>query len=76
LPAIVGNIKIISIGSGGIVQFGDALVLSPRSTSKTFAGSGSFNTGDLPVTNNGLSSTQTYDGDVVDDTIAKGVGPA
>jgi hypothetical protein len=72
MPAIVGNVKIISIGSGGLVQFGDALILSPQSTSKTFAGSGSFNTGDLPVTNNGVSSTQTYDADVVDDTISKG----
>ncbi|MFM9281232.1 spore germination protein [Paenibacillus jiagnxiensis] len=72
MPAIVGNIKIISVGSSGVVQFGDALVISPQSSSKTFAGSGSFNTGDLPVTNNGLSATQTFDPDVVDNTIAKG----
>lgn len=74
MPAIVGNIKIVSIGSGGIAQFGDALVVSPRSTSKTFAGSGSFNTGDLPVTNNGINNTQTNDPDVIDDSIGKGVG--
>ncbi len=74
MPAIVGNIKIVSIGSGGIVQFGDALILSPKSSSKTFAGSGSFNTGDLPVTNNGVNSTQTFDPDVVDDSVNKGVG--
>ncbi len=72
MPAIVGNVKILSIGSGGLVQFGDALILSPQSTSKTFAGSGSFNTGDLPMTNNGLNSTNTYDADVVDDSISKG----
>lgn len=72
MPAIVGNIKILSVGSGGLVHFGDALILSPQSTSKTFAGSGSFNTGDLPVTNNGLNSTQTFDSDGVDDTISKG----
>ena len=75
MPSFVGNIKIVSIGSSAIVQFGDAIFLSPRSTSKTFAGSGSFNTGDFPVTNNAVNATNTVDDDAVDDSISKvGVG--
>ncbi|GIP33772.1 spore germination protein [Paenibacillus sp. J2TS4] len=74
MPSIVGNVKILTVGSGGIVQFGDAVFLSPTSTSKTFAGSGSFITGDLPLTNNGINATNTNDRDVVDSTAEK-VGP-
>lgn len=70
MPSIVGNIKILSVASSAIVQFGDAVILSPKSSSKTFAGAGSFNTGDFPNTNNGLSLTNTLDNDVVDDTVS------
>lgn len=75
MPSIVGNVKIVSVGSGAIVQFGDAIFLSPTSTSKTFAGAGSFNTGDLPMTNNAISNTNTNDPDVVDSSNSK-VGTA
>lgn len=70
MPAIVGNIKIVSVGASSIVHLGDAILLSPKSSSKTFAGAGSFNTGDFPNTNNGLSLTNTLDNDVVDDTVS------
>ncbi len=63
MPAIVGGVKILSVGSGGVVHFGDSLYISPKSTSKTYAGSGSFNTGDFPVTNNGFNATLTSDND-------------
>ncbi|WP_282941992.1 spore germination protein [Paenibacillus sp. RC67] len=66
MPSIVGNIKILSIDHGSIVQIGDAVQLAPESTSKTFAGGGSFNTGDFPVTNNAISNTNTNDNDVAD----------
>ncbi|WP_199622476.1 spore germination protein [Paenibacillus alkalitolerans] len=66
MPAIVGNIKIVSVGSAAIVQFGDAIQLSPQSTAKTFAGAGSFNTGDFPQTYNAISATNTNDPDVND----------
>lgn len=75
MPAIVGNIKIVSVGSGAIVHFGDAIFLSPTSSSKTFAGAGSFLTGDVPMTNNGLSATITNDPDGIDDSNSK-VGTA
>jgi spore germination protein PA len=66
MPAIVGSIKIISVGSGSIVHIGDAIQLAPQSTAKTFAGGGSFNTGDNLRTFNSVSATNTYDSDVAD----------
>jgi hypothetical protein len=70
MPSIVGNVKILSVGPSSIVQFGDAIQLSPQSSSKTFAGAGSFNTGDLARTYNAVSNTNTYDPDVADSTQA------
>lgn len=74
MPSIVGNVKIVSVGSSAIVHFGDALVLAPRSTTKTFAGSGSFITGDLPVSNSGVSNTLVNDPDGIDSSVGKGAG--
>jgi len=68
MPAIVGFVNVVSIGSGGVVQFGDAVQLSPSSVSKTYAGSGSFLTGSLANANNAVSSTNTIDPDVQDST--------
>ncbi|SFL44455.1 spore germination protein PA [Paenibacillus sp. 1_12] len=66
MPAIVGNFKVVNVGPSSIVQIGDAIQLSPSSISKTFAGSGSFNTGDFANTQNAVSSTNTNDQDVND----------
>lgn len=66
MPSIAGPIKITNISSGGIFNVGDALNISPKSSSKTFAGSGSFNTGDWLQTYNAASSTNTIDPDLVD----------
>lgn len=68
MPAVVGFVKIVSIGSGSIVQFGDSLEVSPTSSSKTYAGSGSFLTGSLTNSNNAVSATNTIDPDVQDNT--------
>lgn len=65
MPAIIGPVQIINIG-GGVVQFGDALYISPKSATKTFAGSGGFNTGGFIITNNGLSGTNVLDTNLVD----------
>ncbi|CAI6054808.1 spore germination protein [Cohnella sp. JJ-181] len=65
MPSIVGAVKILSVGSSGVVQFGDCLQISPTSSTKTFAGAGSFVTGDFPRTNS-ISSTNTNDQDVAD----------
>ncbi len=68
MPAILGPVQIVSVG-GGIVQFGDTVYISPKTTSKTFAGSGGFNTGGLIVTNTGLSGTNVLDTNLIDQPI-------
>jgi hypothetical protein len=75
MPSIIGFVKIVSVGSGSIVQFGDSIKLSPSSTSKSYAGSGSFLTGALANSNNGVSSTNTNDPDVADSNSAGNAGP-
>jgi len=69
MPAIIGPVQIVNVG-GGIVQFGDTVYISPKSASKTNAGSGGFNTGLLIITNNGLSGTNVLDTDLIDQPIA------
>jgi hypothetical protein len=68
MPSIVGAVKIISVGSSGVVQFGDTLQVSPQSSNKTYAGSGSFLTGDFPKSINAINKTNTWDPDVQDST--------
>lgn len=69
MPAIVGPVQIVNV-SGGVVQFGDAAFVSPKTASKTFLGSGSLNTGGLVITNNGLSSTGVLDTNLIDQPMA------
>ncbi|MTH53323.1 spore germination protein [Bacillus mangrovi] len=68
MPAIVGPIKINTV-SGGVVNFGDTFYLSPKSSSKSAAGSGGGNTGDFWVLTNGISATNMIDPDVADQNI-------
>ncbi|WP_159887694.1 spore germination protein [Paenibacillus puerhi] len=70
MPAIVGAIKINNVSLSSIVHIGDSLQLAPRSVAKTFAGAGSFNTGDNLRVINYVSTTNTYDNDVLDSNIA------
>jgi spore germination protein PA len=71
MPAIVGQVKVLNIGTGSIFQIGDSLILSPSSSSKTFAGAGSFNTGDFPRVLNSVSATNTNDSDLVEANASK-----
>lgn len=73
MPCVVGFVKIISVGSSSVVQFGDAVQLSPSSSAKTYAGSGSFLTGGLTNSNNAVSATNTLDPDV-QDTVSNQIG--
>jgi spore germination protein PF len=66
MPALIGAIKINSVGGSAVVNFGDAFKNAPSSSAKTNAGAGAFNTGDFIQTNNGLSSTNTGDPDISD----------
>ncbi|HEU4964361.1 MAG TPA: spore germination protein [Bacilli bacterium] len=72
MPAILGNLKVINVSSGGVLHIGDVGIISPKTTAKTYSGSGSFNTGDFPQTYNVVSSTNTNDNDVIDDNILSG----
>ncbi|MBM7694000.1 spore germination protein PA [Peribacillus deserti] len=69
MPAIVGAVQVISIGDSGVFNIGDVYKIAPFSFSKTFAGAGSFNTGDRISVNNQVSSTNTYDADGADQPI-------
>ena len=70
MPAIVGVIQVINVGSSGVVHIGDVFKISPFSTSKTFAGAGSFNTGQSVSLYNAYSTTNTNDSDGVDQPVA------
>lgn len=65
MPAIIGPVQIVNV-AGGIVQFGDTVYISPKTTSKTFAGSGGFNTGGFIIANNGISGTNVLDANLID----------
>lgn len=57
--------------SGGVVQFGASLFLSPKSASKTITGSGSENQAVQIISVNGISSTNTLDSDVIDQPVVQ-----
>ncbi|MFD1735250.1 spore germination protein [Bacillus salitolerans] len=69
MPAIVGAVKVISIGASSVFNIGDVFMMTPNSTAKTFSGAGSFNTGDGLRVYNNQSSTNTDDNDAVDQPI-------
>lgn len=66
MPSIVGKVKINSIGSGGVANFGDLAYVSPKNISKSFSGAGSSVTGDFSQTNSLISVTNTKDTDVLE----------
>lgn len=70
MPAIVGAVKVINVGGSGVFNIGDVFTITPYSAVKTFAGAGSFNTGDFIKVKSNYSSTNTYDMDVVDSSIS------
>ncbi|WP_026692691.1 spore germination protein [Peribacillus kribbensis] len=69
MPAIVGAVQVLSVGSGAVFNIGDVYKIAPFTFAKTFAGAGSFNTGDNISVQNQVSSTNTYDADGVDQPI-------
>ncbi|MDR4887096.1 spore germination protein [Fredinandcohnia sp. QZ13] len=66
MPAIVGAIKINSIGNSSVMNVGDVFQIAPITTAKTFAGAGSFNTGNGTRIFNNQSVTNSYDVDTID----------
>lgn len=69
MPAIVGVVQVISIGSSSVFNIGDVYKIMPIAHAKTFAGAGSFNTGEGINIHNYQSQTNTYDHDGVDQGI-------
>lgn len=68
MVGIVGGGKVNSI-SGAVVSAGDSLDISPKNSSKSFAGAGSFKTGDFIELRNYNSKTITEDNDGMDTSI-------
>ncbi|MFX3622460.1 MAG: spore germination protein [Ectobacillus sp.] len=66
MPAIVGNVMIINVGSSGVFHIGDVFVIRPISFSRTFAGAGSFNVGETISVYNYQNTTNVNDSDAVD----------
>ncbi|MBP3038686.1 spore germination protein [Bacillaceae bacterium Marseille-Q3522] len=70
MPAIVGVVQVISIGSSSVFNIGDVYKIMPISSPKTFSGAGSFNTGYGHDITNYNSVTNTFDNDQVDQPVA------
>jgi spore germination protein PA len=66
MPAIVGVVQVISIGSSAVLNIGDVYKIMPFSNAKTFSGAGSFNTGEGLLVTNHQSATNTFDQDMLD----------
>ncbi|TCP31591.1 spore germination protein PA [Scopulibacillus darangshiensis] len=66
MPAIVGIVKLTAISSSAVFNIGDVYNISPQAESKTFAGAGSFNTGDHLRNHNNYNITTTNDRDLSD----------
>ncbi len=69
MPAIVGIAQVVNVGSSGVFHIGDVFNISPRSSAKTFAGAGSFVTGEGISIYNESSLTYTIDDDGMDQGI-------
>ncbi|WP_070119858.1 spore germination protein [Bacillus marinisedimentorum] len=66
MPSIVGAVNVQTVSSSAVFNIGDVFSISPRSSSKTFSGAGSFNTGEVVRNYNEYSQTNTLDRDLVD----------
>ncbi|MBH0228747.1 spore germination protein [Halobacillus yeomjeoni] len=69
MPAKVGAIKILSISSSSIFNVGDVYHMSPQAWAKTFAGGGSFNTGNRIHVDINRSNTFVNDEENIDQSI-------
>ncbi|MFC7060828.1 spore germination protein [Halobacillus seohaensis] len=71
MPAKVGFVKIISMSSSSVFNIGDVFSISPQATAKTFAGGGSFNTGDGIRIHLNRSNTYVNDKELIDQPISQ-----
>ncbi|MBN8207130.1 spore germination protein [Bacillus sp. NTK071] len=73
MPALVGAIKVNTIGSSGVFHVGDVFIVSPTSAIRTFAGAGSFNTGNGLNVSSSYSVTSVNDSDVADQNVVANI---
>lgn len=66
MPAIVGLVQIVHVSSAAVFHIGDVFRIVSRSNAKTFAGAGSFLTGEEVHVDNHQSVTNAFDSDVFD----------
>lgn len=66
---MVGAVKVITVSSSSIFNIGDVYSMSPDSSAKTYAGGGSFNTGDGIRVHLANSHTRVFDADAIDQPI-------
>ncbi|SHG22238.1 spore germination protein [Ornithinibacillus halophilus] len=66
MPAKVGAVKVISVSASSIFNIGDVYSMNPESSAKTYAGGGSFNTGDKIHIELDHSHTFVHDADKID----------
>lgn len=71
MPAIVGTVNINSIS--GVFNIGDVRTISPKNLAKTFAGGGSFNSGDQLNIKNAPSIINIYDSEQYEQRILSDV---
>ncbi|MCL6606342.1 MAG: spore germination protein [Paenibacillus sp.] len=71
MPAIVGAINVNNIS--GVFNVGDVGIIAPNSFSKTFAGGGSFNSGETLNINNSPSVINIYGSDAYEQNIVEPV---
>ncbi|MBT2215369.1 spore germination protein [Virgibacillus dakarensis] len=69
MPAKVGAVKVITVASSSIFNIGDVYSMCPESSAKTYAGGGSFNTGDGIRVKLANSHTYVYDKDFIDQPV-------
>ncbi len=65
----MGAVKVITVSSSSILNIGDVYSMCPESSAKTYAGGGSFNTGDGIRIKLADSNTYVYDKDHIDQPV-------
>lgn len=73
MPALVGAVNVISIGTSSVFNIGDVYTISPMSAVKTYAGAGSFISGNNLKIYNYQNQTNTIDADALDQPLAGNV---
>ncbi|RPF52066.1 spore germination protein [Aquisalibacillus elongatus] len=66
MAAFVGAVKVNSVSSSAVFHIGDSYYIQPISSAKTYAGGGSFNTGNGINVSLGQSKTIVFDQDYID----------